>query len=144
MPSLKGIKEKRLLGDNPTLLPTVFVCSHDYSTVVIMFYCFCFNKVPSKAFGIVWMIVDLKLCINRTFCAQSRNFQNSLERDFDLNFLQVIDIQIPYVVLIFQNFWSSRSMVGVQITTDCSVFDRFCFQCIVCFFASFYGLYCSI
>ena len=27
----------------------------------------------------------------------------------------------------FQNFWSYRSMVNVQITTDCSVFDRFCF-----------------
>ena len=26
MPSLKGIKEKRLLGDNPTILPTVFMC----------------------------------------------------------------------------------------------------------------------
>ena len=25
-------------------------------------------------------------------------------------------------------------MVGVQVTTDCSVFDRFCFQCIVCLF----------
>jgi len=53
LPSLKGIKEKRLLGDNPTLLPNIFVCSHDYATVVIMFYCFCFNKVPSKAFGIM-------------------------------------------------------------------------------------------
>ena len=80
------------------------------------------------------MIVDLILSKNRTFCAQSRNFENSLERDFDLNCLQVIDIQIPYLVLIFQNFWSSRSMAGVQITTDCSVFDRFYFQCIVCLF----------
>ena len=132
MPSFKGIKEKRLLGDSPTLLATVFVCSHDYATVVIMFYCFCFNKMPSKTFGIVWMIVDLNLCKNRNFCARSRSFQNSLERAFDLKFLQVIDIQIPYVVLTFQNCWSSRSMVGVQITTDCSVFDRFCFQCIVC------------
>ena len=35
-------------------------------------------------------------------------------------------------------------MVGVHITTDCSVFDRFYFQCIVCLFSSFYGLYCSI
>ena len=35
-------------------------------------------------------------------------------------------------------------MVIVQIITDCSVFDRFCFQCIVCLFYSFYGLYCSI
>ena len=24
--------------------------SHDYATVVIMFYSFCFNKVPSKTF----------------------------------------------------------------------------------------------
>ena len=29
---------------------TVFVCPHDYATVVIMFYSFCFNKVPSKTF----------------------------------------------------------------------------------------------
>ena len=132
------------MGDNPTLLPTVFLYSHDYATVVMMFYCFCFNKVPSKAFGIVWMIVDLILCKNRNFCAQSRNFRNSLESAFDLNFLQVIDIQILYFVLIFQNFGSSISMVGVQITADCSVFDRFYFQCIVCLFPSFYGLYCSI
>ena len=132
MPSSKGIKEKRLLGDNPTLLPTVFVCSHDYDTVVIMFYCFCFNKVPSKAFGIVWMIVDLNLCKNRNFCAQSRKFENSLERDFDLNFLQVIDIQILYVFLIFKNFWSSRSMVGVQITSDCTVLADCCYVCILC------------
>ena len=53
MPSLKDIKEKRLLGDNPTLLPTFFVCSHDYATAVIIFNIFCFNKVPSKAFGIM-------------------------------------------------------------------------------------------
>ena len=72
--------------------------------MVIMFYCFCFNKVPSKAFGVVWMIVDLNLCKNRNFCAQSRNFENSLEHDFDLIFLQVIDIQILYVVLIFRIF----------------------------------------
>ena len=28
-------------------------------------------------------------------------------------------------------------MVNVQIATDCSVFDRFCFWCIVCLFACF-------
>ena len=69
MPSLKGIKEKRLLGDNPTLLPTVFVCSYDYATVLIMFDSFCFDKVPSKAFGIAWIIVDLILCKNRNVFA---------------------------------------------------------------------------
>ena len=54
MPSYKGIKEKHLLGDNPTFIPTVFVCSHDYATVLIMFYSFCFNKVPSKTFRIAY------------------------------------------------------------------------------------------
>ena len=53
MPSLKGIKEKRLLGDNLIFLPSFFVCSHYYATVVIMFYSFCFNKVPGKAFWIM-------------------------------------------------------------------------------------------
>ncbi len=128
MPSLKGIKEKRLLGDNPTLLPTVFVCSHDYATVVIMFYCFCFNKVPSKAFGIVWMIVDLNLCKNRNFCAQSRKFKNSLERDFDLNVLQVIYIQIPYVFLIFRIFrvaevWLEYRLLQTVLFLTDSVFN---------------------
>ena len=54
MPSAKGIKEKRLLGDNTIFTLTVFVCSHDYATVVIMFYSFCFNKVPSKNFRIAY------------------------------------------------------------------------------------------
>ena len=115
-----------MLEDNPIFLTTVFVCSHYYATVVIMFYSFCFNKVPSKAFGIVWVIVDSILCKNRNFCAQSGKFENSLECDFDLNFLHKIDIQISYFVLIFQNFWRYRGMESFQITTDCSVFDRFC------------------
>ena len=35
-------------------------------------------------------------------------------------------------------------MFSVQIITDCSVSDRFCFHRIVCLFSSFYGLYFSI
>ena len=54
MPSLKGIKENRLLGDNPKILPTIFACSHDYAILVIMFYSFCFNEVPSKTFRIAY------------------------------------------------------------------------------------------
>ena len=36
-------------------------------------------------------------------------------------FLQKINIQIAQVVLIVQNFWSSRSFRNSQIATDCSV-----------------------
>ena len=45
-----------------------------------------------------------------------------------------MDIQIAYVVLMFNNFWTYRSTHKVQITIDCSVFDRFYFRCIVCVF----------
>ena len=54
MPSWKDIKEKRLSGDNPIFILTIFVCPHDYATVVIIFYSICFNKVPSKTFRIAY------------------------------------------------------------------------------------------
>ena len=54
MPSWKDTKEKRLLGDNPIFTATVFVSSHDFATVLTMFYSFCFNKVPSKTFRIAY------------------------------------------------------------------------------------------
>ena len=30
------------------------MCLHDYANVVIMFYSFCFNKVPSKTYRIAY------------------------------------------------------------------------------------------
>ena len=36
-------------------------------------------------------------------------------------FLHYLSIQIVYFVLMFQNFWSNKSMVDVQISTDCPV-----------------------
>ena len=49
----KRHKRKALVGRQPNTFTYCFVCSHDYDTVVIIFYCFCFNKVPSKALGIM-------------------------------------------------------------------------------------------
>ena len=43
-----------LVGRQPIFTLTVFVCPHDYATVVIIFYSFCFNKVPSKTFRIAY------------------------------------------------------------------------------------------
>ena len=56
-----------------------------------------------------------------------------------LNFLHKIDIQIAYIFLIYQSFWSYRSIQNIQIATDCYVFDRFCFLWVVCLFWWFYG-----
>ena len=80
------------------------------------------------------MIVDLNLCKNRNVCTQSGNFENSLERAFDLNVLQVIDIQIPYVFLIFQNFSSYRTIRNLQIATDCSVLTDSVFRVLFAYF----------
>ena len=54
-----------MLGDNPIFILTVFVCPHDYATLVIMFYSFCFNKVPSRAFGKTW-VKSLWSCCKKT------------------------------------------------------------------------------
>ena len=70
-----------------------------------------------------------------------QNFLDSLECDKILNFLHTIGIQIANVVQIFQNFRVYISMVIVQILIDCSLFDRFCFRCIVCLFQCFHNLY---
>ena len=49
-------------------------------------------------------------------------------------FLHCLSIQFFYCFYFWHNFSSIRSMVNVQIITDCSVLDRFCFWCIVCLF----------
>ena len=40
---------------------------------------------------------------------------------------------------LFHNFWSYGSLLNLQITTDCPVFDRFCFSRVVCLFWWIYG-----
>ena len=38
------------------------------------------------------------------------------------------------VGILFHNFWGYRSIHFIQITTDCSVFDRFCFYVLFPYF----------
>ena len=54
-------------------------------------------------------------------------------------FLKNINIKISQVVLSFQNFLGYRSILNTQIATDCPIFDRFCFLCVVCLFWWFHG-----
>ena len=53
--------------------------------------------------------------------------------------LKKIYIQFSQAFLISHDFWSYRSILNIQIAIDCSVFDRFCFLCIVCLFWWLYG-----
>ena len=93
----------------------------------------------AKPLGSSWVIVDLILLKNRNFCAHEiiLNFNRSMIKyQF---FLHKIKIQISQAFLIVKNFWSYRSVRNTQIATDCSVFDRFCFLCVVCLFWWFYS-----
>ena len=88
------------------------------------------------------MIVALILLKNINFCAQKNNLHKSQKRAFALIFLHKIDIQIAHVVLIFQNFWSYRSIQNSQIATDCYVLtDSVFFALCACFDGSMVFFY---
>ena len=92
-----------------------------------------------KPLGSSWVIVVWSCWKTETFALAKIIFINHKNMILLWFFLQKINIQIAQVVLIFQNFWSFRSIRNIQITTDCSVFDRFCFLCVVCLFWWLYG-----
>ena len=58
------------------------MCSYDYDTVVIMFYSFCFNKVPSKAFRIACGDSCVDPAKNQKLLCSVNNFQNLIETLF--------------------------------------------------------------
>ena len=95
--------------------------------------------VPSKAFRIFLGNSCLILLKNKNFCDHENNSHFNRRMIKYQLFLKKINIKIVHVVLIFQNFWSYRSIRNSQIATDCSVFDRLCFLCVVCLFWWFYG-----
>ena len=110
------------------------MCPHDYDTVLIMFYSFCFNKVPSKTFRIAYGDSCVDPAENQKLLLLVISFENSQKRDFDI---------ILFALNWYKNFsgfpnlsgvWNYISIRELHITTDCSVSDRFCFLCVVCLF----------
>ena len=60
------------------------MCPYDYATVVIMFYSFCFNKVPSKTLRIAYGDSCVDPAENRKLLHRAISFDNSQKRDFDV------------------------------------------------------------
>ena len=60
------------------------MCPHDYATVVIMFYSFFFNKVPSKTFRIAYGDSCVDPAENQKPCAHEISFHKSRKRAFQL------------------------------------------------------------
>ena len=69
----KALKKNACWETTQIFILTVFVCSHDYATVVIMFYSFCFNKVPSRTFGKTW-VKSLRSCCEKQKLLRSREW----------------------------------------------------------------------
>ena len=93
----------------------------------------------AKPLGSSWVIVVWSFWRTETFMLMKTIFifnQSVIKYQF---FFRSIYIQISQVFLIFQDVWSYISIRNIQIATDCSVFDRFCFLCIVCLFWWFSG-----
>ena len=87
------------------------------------------------------MIVDLILLKKQKLCTHEKKFNKSQKSDFAL-ILFAVDEQTNLPGLpILVGVLDSTSIRELQITTDCSVFDRFCFSCVVCLFRCIYGQY---
>jgi len=80
------------------------------------------------------MIVVLILLKIKTFALSKLVFEIHRNMIVILFFLIWFGTQISQVFLICMYFWSYRSIQELEITTDCSVFDIFCFSCVVCLF----------
>ena len=79
------------------------------------------------------MIVDLSL-LKKKLSAHEKKFNKSQKRAFALiRFDSDQSKKFPGLPILV-GFLEFISILKLQIATDCSVFDRFCFSCVVCLF----------
>ena len=103
------------------------------------------NNYPLVQIHSITKIMCQDLALGCLYCllvcaVQNRNFGYSARFYifcWNVNDSDSLCTVLLYKLFIFPNFgrfWGKISIVNVQIATNCSVFDRFCFWCIVCLF----------
>ena len=104
-------------------------------------YIHCIIKIMCQALVLGWLDCLFTMCRTKTETL-------AVVRDFTFftgksNGSQTFCTLLLYKIFkfsnLFHNLWSYRSLLNLQITTDCFVFDRFCFSCVVCLFWCIYG-----
>ena len=104
-------------------------------------YIHCIVKIMCQALVLGWLDCLFTMCRTKTETL-------AVVRDFTFfywkfkwvwNFLHITSVQIFKLSYLFHDFWSYKSIRSFQIVTDYSVFDRFCFLCVVCLFWWIYG-----
>ena len=112
-----------MLGDNPIFILTVFVCTHYYATVLIIFYSFCFNKVPSRIFGKTWVKSIWSCCKKTETFALTRLAAIFYWRVLlGLLFLQIINRKTPQV-----HQFISEILELHNYSNDTDYYRLFCF-----------------
>ena len=104
-------------------------------------YIHCIIKIMCQALVLGWLDCLFTMCRTKTETL-------ALARDFTFftgksngseTFCTLLLYKIFKFSNLFNNFWIYRSLLNLQITTDCPVLDRFCFSCVVCLFWWIYG-----
>ena len=104
-------------------------------------YIHCIIKIMCQALVLGWLDCLFTMCSTKTeTLAVAREFtfftgkSNGSE-----TFCTLLLYKFFKFSYIFRIFWSYRSLLNFHITTDCPVFDRFCFLCVDRLFWWIYG-----
>ena len=97
------------------------------------------NNVPSLGFRMIRLLVYYVQNKNRNFGCSMWFYVFYWRVKWVWNFLHITFVQNFQLSNLFHNFWSYRSLLNLQISTDYPVLDRFCFSCVVCLFWWIYG-----
>ena len=98
-------------------------------------------KIMCQALVLGWLDCLFTMCRTKTeTLAVARDFTFFTGRsNGSETFCKLILYKLFKFSYLVNNFRSYRSLPNFQITTDCSVFNRFCFACVVCLFRWIYG-----
>ena len=106
-------------------------------------YIHCIIKIMCQALVLGWLDCLFTMCSTKTetlaVAHEFTFFYWKLNRSE--TFCTLLVYKFFKFSYFFRNFWSYRSLLNFQITTDCPVLDRFCFLCVDRLFWWIYGWY---
>ena len=104
-------------------------------------YIHCIIKIMCQALVLGWLDCSFTMCRTKTeTLAVARDFTFFTGRsNGSETFCTLLLYKFFKFSNLVHNFRSYRSLPNFQITTDCPVFDRFCFSRVVCLFWWIYG-----
>ena len=106
-------------------------------------YIHCIIKIMCQALVLGWLDFLFTLCSTKTETLAVAHEFTFFTRKWtgSKTFCTLLMYKFLKFSYFFRFFWSYRSILNFQITTDCPAFDRFCFSRVVCLFWWIYEYY---